>query len=81
MYGESLRDRPGPQRAGGMGVITRRRFHLSLEDVGRIDDADVMVRLRIVLKRLLRSWAFRCVEVRELPPGPEPGRGEPAESH
>jgi hypothetical protein len=62
----------------------RRRFELVLVDAGADGDGDVFLRLRAALKRLLRSYALRCVSVREVKaPGDDPdeGRGEPAASH
>jgi hypothetical protein len=38
------------------------------------------VRLRRLLKRLLRSYGFRCVNVEALPPGPDKARAPAADS-
>ena len=45
----------------------REMFVLTIRDVAAPDDAPVAIRLRHVLKRLLRSLAFRAVEVRRAP--------------
>lgn len=39
------------------------RFLLTLEALP--DDRPALVRLRLALKRLLRTWKLRCVEVRQ----------------
>ena len=49
-------------------VKSRQRFILVIDDAAEDGDSPLHVRLRIVVKRLLRSWGFRCVEVREAEP-------------
>jgi hypothetical protein len=55
-------------------VKTRRRFTLEIRDAAGPGDADVWVRLRAVLKRLLKGYGFRCTSIREAE-----GTGEAAE--
>ncbi len=40
-------------------------------------DAPPVVRLRRVLKALLRTYAFRCVSVGEVPAGPQTAMDKP----
>ncbi|MFO0843267.1 MAG: hypothetical protein U0797_12870 [Gemmataceae bacterium] len=41
----------------------REQYTLTIRDVARPGDAPPAVRLRLLLKRALRSFAFRCVGV------------------
>jgi hypothetical protein len=54
-------------------VKTGRRFRLEIDELD-VPDWLAEVRLRFVLKRLLRVYSFRCVEIAELPgvPGAPP---------
>jgi len=49
----------------------RARFEIVLEDTATGEDSPAVVRLRLLLKRLLRQGAFRCVSGRQLE-GDEP---------
>ena len=57
------------ERTLGEGLCVREherepgQIALELRDVGRADEPPVNVRMRHVLKRLLRTYSFRCVGI------------------
>jgi hypothetical protein len=41
----------------------REKFELTIVDAAPPGDAEAILRLRALLKRMLRSWGFRCTRV------------------
>jgi hypothetical protein len=58
--------RAGPTRHG----TAESRFTVTLTDANN-DEATVMIRLRIALKRLLRAYGLRCTSIAEDKGAPE----------
>ncbi|MFO0845847.1 MAG: hypothetical protein U0797_26270 [Gemmataceae bacterium] len=52
-----------------MTKAPRQTFYITVVDAAGAGDAPAVIRLKAVLKRLLRTWSFRCTGVAELPPG------------
>jgi hypothetical protein len=51
-------------------------YRLDIQDDGREANAPEIIRLRIVLKRLLRQFGFRCIRVEEIAPRNTPPEQE-----